>query len=211
MPARRVGDKPAHARSARRVSVRGAPAPRYVAYRRAADCPSRPYCHAAGNQRTLRVTLRLQRESAGENHLLRRILDKFAIDGSPSVRVATLLGLAQTSRRPARPIGDGMLSTFDSPARAIRCALDMIEATRATGLEIRAGVHTGEVERRGEDVAGLAVHIGARVVAQADAGEVLVSAAVPPLVVGAGLDFADRGEHDLKGVPGTWRLFGLKA
>ena len=86
----------------------------------------------------------------------------------------------------------------------------MIQAARATGLEIRAGVHTGEVERRGDDVAGIAVHIGARVAALAGAGEVLVSGTVPPLVVGAGLDFADRGEHELKGVPGTWHLFALK-
>jgi class 3 adenylate cyclase len=103
-----------------------------------------------------------------------------------------------------------MLSTFDSPARAVRCASDMIEATQAIGLAIRAGVHTGEVERRGDDVAGIAVHIGARVGALADAGEVLVSGTVPPLVVGSGLDFADRGDHELKGVPGTWRLFAVK-
>jgi class 3 adenylate cyclase len=106
--------------------------------------------------------------------------------------------------------GDGMLASFDSPARAVRCASEMIEAARATGLEIRAGVHTGEIERRGDDVAGIAVHIGARVAALAGAGEVLVSGAVPSLVVGSGLDFADRGEHELKGVPGTWRLFALK-
>ena len=106
--------------------------------------------------------------------------------------------------------GDGMLSTFDSPARAVRCASEMIEATKAIGLEIRAGVHTGEIEHRGQDVAGIAVHIGARVAALASAREVLVSGTVPPLVVGSGLDFADRGEHELKGVPGTWRLFALK-
>jgi class 3 adenylate cyclase len=106
--------------------------------------------------------------------------------------------------------GDGMVSTFDSPARAVRCASDMIEAARATGLEIRAGVHTGEIERRGQDLAGIAVHIGARVAALASAGEILASGAVPPLVVGSGLDFADRGEHELKGVPGTWRLFAVK-
>jgi class 3 adenylate cyclase len=109
-----------------------------------------------------------------------------------------------------RTTGDGMLSTFDSPARAVRCASDMIEATQATGLAIRAGVHTGEIERHGKDVAGIAVHIGARVAALASAGEVLVSGTVPPLVVGSGLDFADRGDHELKGVPGTWRLFALK-
>jgi class 3 adenylate cyclase len=71
-------------------------------------------------------------------------------------------------------------------------------------------VHTGEIERRGQDIAGIAVHIGARVAALASAGEVLVSGAVPPLVVGSGLDFADRGEHELKGVPGTWRLFAVQ-
>jgi class 3 adenylate cyclase len=106
--------------------------------------------------------------------------------------------------------GDGMLVSFDSPARAVRCASEMIEATKAIGLEIRAGVHTGEVERRGQELAGIAVHIGARVPALASGGEVLVSETVPPLVVGSGLDFDDRGEHQLKGVPGTWRLFALK-
>jgi class 3 adenylate cyclase len=108
-----------------------------------------------------------------------------------------------------RTTGDGMLSTFNSPARAVRCALDMIEAARATGLDIRAGVHTGEIEHRGQDLVGIAVHIGARVAALARPGEVLVSGAVPPLVVGSGLDFVDHGEHELKGVPGTWRLFGV--
>jgi class 3 adenylate cyclase len=105
--------------------------------------------------------------------------------------------------------GDGMLASFDSPARAVRCASEMIEATQAIGLEIRAGVHTGEVERRGQELAGIAVHIGARVAALASGGEVLVSGTVPPLVVGSGLDFADRGEHELKGVPGNWRLFAV--
>ena len=108
-----------------------------------------------------------------------------------------------------RTTGDGLLSTFDSPARAVRCALDMIEAARATGLDIRAGVHTGEIEHRGEDLVGIAVHIGARVAALAGPGELLVSGAVPPLVAGSGLDFADHGEHELKGVPGTWRLFAV--
>jgi class 3 adenylate cyclase/pimeloyl-ACP methyl ester carboxylesterase len=109
-----------------------------------------------------------------------------------------------------RTTGDGMLSTFDSPARAVRCALDMIEAAQATGLDIRAGVHTGEIEHRGQDLVGIAVHIGARVAALASPGEVLVSGAVPPLVVGSGLDFVDHGEHELKGVPGAWRLFAAK-
>jgi class 3 adenylate cyclase len=110
-----------------------------------------------------------------------------------------------------RTTGDGMLATFDSPARAVRCALDMIEAVRATGLDIRVGVHTGEIEHRGEDLVGMAVHIGARVAALAGPGEVLVSGAVPPLVMGSGLDFVDHGDHELKGVPGTWRLFAAKS
>jgi class 3 adenylate cyclase len=109
-----------------------------------------------------------------------------------------------------RTTGDGMLSTFDSPTRAVRCASEMIDGARETGLDIRAGAHTGEIERHGTDLAGIAVHIGARVAALADAGEVLVSGTVPPLVVGSGLDFADRGEHELKGVPGTWHLFAVK-
>jgi class 3 adenylate cyclase len=110
-----------------------------------------------------------------------------------------------------RTTGDGMLSTFDSPARAVHCALDMIEAAQATGLDIRAGVHTGEIEHRDGDLLGIGVHIGARVAAQAGPGEVLVSSAVPPLVVGSGLDFADHGTHELKGVPGAWRLFAVKS
>jgi class 3 adenylate cyclase len=117
--------------------------------------------------------------------------------------------LAQHGGTEVRTTGDGMLSTFDSPTRAVRCASDMIQAAQAIGLAIRAGVHSGEIERHGEDLAGIAVHIGARVAALASGGEVLVSGTVPPLVVGSGLDFADRGEHELKGVPGTWRLFAV--
>jgi class 3 adenylate cyclase len=102
--------------------------------------------------------------------------------------------------------GDGMLATFDSPSRAIRCAHAAIAAIRPLGLEVRAGVHTGEIERRGDDVAGIAVHIGARVAGLAGPGEVLASASVPPLVVGSEIAFADRGDHQLKGIDGDWRL-----
>lgn len=102
--------------------------------------------------------------------------------------------------------GDGMLASFDSPARAVRCASEMIEATQAIGLEIRAGVHTGEVERRGQELAGIAVHIGARVADAANAAEVLVSSTVKDLVAGSGIRFADRGARALRGVPGEWRL-----
>jgi pimeloyl-ACP methyl ester carboxylesterase len=103
--------------------------------------------------------------------------------------------------------GDGFLAIFDGPARAIRCGRAIHGAARSHGLEVRVGIHTGEVELREEDdVAGIAVHIAARVAAQAGAGEVLVSGAVPPLVVGSGIEFSDRGRADLKGVPGEWQL-----
>lgn len=104
--------------------------------------------------------------------------------------------------------GDGLLATFTGPARAIRCALALRQATDGAGLRVRVGVHAGEVQRLdGGQVAGLAVHIGARIMAAADPGEVLVSGTVKDLVIGAGLHFTDRGVHELRGVPGTWALF----
>ena len=102
--------------------------------------------------------------------------------------------------------GDGFLAAFDGPARAVRCAHAIIAAVSSTGVQVRAGLHTGECELRGEDLAGVAVHIGARVAARAGAGEVLVSSTVRDLVAGSGLEFDDLGEHELKGVPGRWRL-----
>jgi class 3 adenylate cyclase len=109
-----------------------------------------------------------------------------------------------------KSMGDGTLATFDGPARAIECARDIANGVGALGLEIRAGLHTGEIERRGEDVAGLAVHIAARIAALAAGGEVLVSRTVTDLVAGSGIGFEDRGEHDLKGVPGSWHLYAVK-
>jgi class 3 adenylate cyclase len=109
--------------------------------------------------------------------------------------------------REVKTVGDGFVATFDGPGRAIHCACAIRDAARALGIEVRVGLHTGEVEMRGDDVAGMAVHIGARVAACAGPGEVLVSGAIPPLVAGSGLVFEDRGEHELKGVPGTWRLY----
>jgi class 3 adenylate cyclase len=106
-----------------------------------------------------------------------------------------------------KSLGDGILATFDGPARAIRGALDISRTVSGLGLEVRAGVHTGEVEVLGDDVGGMAVHIGARVSALAGPGEVLVSSTVKDLVVGSGIGFAERGEHALKGVPGEWRIF----
>ena len=103
--------------------------------------------------------------------------------------------------------GDGFLASFDGPARAIRCALAMAEATRALGIDLHIGLHTGECEIRGDDLGGLAVHIAARIGSLAGPGEVVVSSTVKDLVVGSRIDFVDRGEHQLKGVPGSWRLY----
>jgi class 3 adenylate cyclase len=103
--------------------------------------------------------------------------------------------------------GDGFFASFDRPVSAVRCALSMVRAVPSLGLEIRAGIHTGEVEVRGTDLGGLAVHIAARVAASASGGEVLVSSTVKDLLAGSGLRFVDRGEHELKGAPDTWRLY----
>ena len=105
--------------------------------------------------------------------------------------------------------GDGVLAVFDGPARAVQCALAIRDALRQLGIDIRVGVHTGEIERRGDDVAGIAVHLAQRVEAKAQAGEVLVSRTVVDLVVGSDLRFVDHGEHELKGLPGQWRLFAV--
>jgi class 3 adenylate cyclase len=106
--------------------------------------------------------------------------------------------------------GDGFLASFDGPARAIRCAEAIVEGVRALGLEVRAGLHTGECELLDGKVAGIAVHTGARVAAQAAPSEVLVSSTVKDLVAGSGLAFQDRGAHELKGVPGEWRLYAVE-
>jgi class 3 adenylate cyclase len=105
--------------------------------------------------------------------------------------------------------GDGFFATFDGPARAIRCAQVVTEAVRELGLEIRAGVHTGECELHDDKVAGLAVSIGARVSGQAGSGQVLVTSTVKDLVAGSGIDFEAISEHELKGVPGRWRLYDV--
>jgi class 3 adenylate cyclase len=115
--------------------------------------------------------------------------------------------IAIAEGRVIKTAGDGFLVTFGGPARAIRCAAAIVSSVRSLGLEIRAGLHTGECEIMGSDVGGIAVHIGARVAARAAAGQVLVSAAVPPLVAGSGLRFEDLGLHDLKGIPGPQRLY----
>jgi class 3 adenylate cyclase len=109
-----------------------------------------------------------------------------------------------------KTIGDGFLATFDGPARAVHCAAGILDAVSSLGLSVRAGLHTGECELVGNDVAGIAVHIGARVMAHAEPGEVLASSTVKDLVVGSGLRFADRGLHALKGVPDQWRIYALE-
>jgi pimeloyl-ACP methyl ester carboxylesterase len=117
--------------------------------------------------------------------------------------------LALHRGREVKTMGDGFLATFDGPARAIRCARAVREEVAGLGIEVRAGIHTGEVELIGDDVGGMAVNIGARIGAIAAAGEVLVSSTVRELVVGSGLEFVDRGTKTLKGAPGEWRLFAI--
>jgi len=117
--------------------------------------------------------------------------------------------LARFRGREVNTSGDGFLATFDGPQRAIRCALAIRDAVQALGIEVRAGLHTGECELRGDDIGGIAVHIGARVSALAQANEVLVSSTLRDLVIGSGLEFDDRGAHTLKGVPGEWLLFAV--
>ena len=115
--------------------------------------------------------------------------------------------LARFRGREIKTMGDGFLATFDGPARGVRCAEEIVAQAQPLGLEIRAGLHTGEVRFESDDVVGLGVAIGARVCAQADANEVLVSQTVKDLVAGSGLTFEDAGEHELKGVPDRWHLY----
>jgi class 3 adenylate cyclase len=106
--------------------------------------------------------------------------------------------------------GDGVLATFDGPARAIRCSDAITRSIRELGIEVRSGLHAGEIEQRGDDIGGIAVHLAARVMETAQPGEVIVSSTVKDLVVGSGLHFVERGVHALKGVPGEWRLFAVE-
>jgi class 3 adenylate cyclase len=114
--------------------------------------------------------------------------------------------LARFGGREVKTLGDGFLLTFDGPARAIRCARAVLDSSQELGIRVRAGLHTGECEAMGDDLGGIAVHIAARVSALAEPSEVLVSRTVKDLVAGSGIEFADRGVHELKGVPDTWEL-----
>jgi class 3 adenylate cyclase len=111
--------------------------------------------------------------------------------------------------REIKTTGDGFLALFDGPARAIRCAIAVRDELRTLGIDVRIGLHSGEVELRGTDVGGIAVNIGARVVASGGGGDVMASSTVRDLVAGSGIGFMDRGEHALKGVPEPWRLFAV--
>ena len=119
--------------------------------------------------------------------------------------------LARHRGREVKTTGDGFLATFDGPARAIRCACEITVDARRLGIDVRAGLHTGELEVRGDDVAGMAVHIGARIGALAGPGEVLVSGTVKDLVVGSDIDFSQRGVKPLKGVPGEWPVYSVES
>lgn len=115
--------------------------------------------------------------------------------------------IADHGGRPLRFTGDGHVAMFDVPGRAIRCAQALMEDASGIGLGLRAGVHTSEIEVRGGDIAGIGVHVAARLLSLCDGSEVIVSSAVPPLVLGSGFEFDDRGEHQLKGVPGRWQVY----
>jgi pimeloyl-ACP methyl ester carboxylesterase len=132
----------------------------------------------------------------------RDLLDQF--------RVSVRSSLDRFRGREVGTRGDDFLATFDGPARAIRCALAIATGAHALGIEVRTGLHTGEVELMDGDLGGIAVHIGARVAAAAGAGEVMVSSTVKDLVMGSGIEFEARGEHQLKGVPGAWTLHAVK-
>jgi class 3 adenylate cyclase len=128
---------------------------------------------------------------------------------SHHMRVRSLL--ARFRGREVDVAGDGILAVFDGPARAVRCGLAICKDATTTGFDVRVGVYTGEVELDGLAVRGIAVHIGARVAAEAGPGDVLVSSTVKDLVAGSGLVFEARGQHQLKGVPGTWHLHSASA
>jgi class 3 adenylate cyclase len=143
----------------------------------------------------------------GSTELAAHIGDQAWRDLLERHNILTRKELGRFRGREIHTIGDGFLATFDGPARAVRCGQAICAKVRGLGLEVRAGVHTGEIELVRDDVRGLAVHIGTRVMGLAGPGEVLASATVKDLVFGSGIEFEDRGTHALKGVPGEWRLF----
>ena len=127
-----------------------------------------------------------------------------------SHNAAVRLAISRSRGREIGTQGDGFLVTFDGPARGVQCAGAIIDCTRSLGIEVRCGLHTGECEKIGNDLGGIAVHIGARIAALAEASEILVSSTVKDLVAGSGLRFSDLGPKALKGVPGTWNVFRVE-
>jgi class 3 adenylate cyclase len=113
--------------------------------------------------------------------------------------------------REIKSMGDGFLATFDGPGQALHCASAVRDAVRSLDIDLRIGVHTGEIELRGDDIAGLAVIIAKRIQAAAEPGEILASRTVVDLVAGSGIGFSDRGAHNLRGIPGDWQLCALEA
>ena len=148
------------------------------------------------------VTASTERAAALGDHRWKELLD--AHDAAVRHQLEAFRG------REVKTTGDGFLATFDGPARAIRCAEAIRAAASELGLDVRIGLHTGEVEVRGDDIGGLAVHIGQRVSALTEPSEILVSSTVKDLVAGSGIEFDPRGEHELKGVPESWRLFAVR-
>jgi class 3 adenylate cyclase len=142
-----------------------------------------------------------ERAASLGDHRWRSLLD--AHDGAVRKHVRRFKG------KEINTTGDGFVVSFDGPARAIRCAQAINEAMKPVGLDLRMGLHTGECEVRGEDLGGLAVHIAARIGALATSQEILVSSTLKDLVIGSGIEFTERGSHDLRGVPGSWNLFAV--
>jgi class 3 adenylate cyclase len=142
------------------------------------------------------------RAAAAGDQRWRGVLDEF------DVNVQRLL--ARHDGVLVKNTGDGILARFITPAQGVRCAAAMVDTALNSGLELRAGLHAGEVELRGDDIGGLAVHIASRVSAMAEAGEVLVTGTVRDLVVGSGIVFDDRGRHNLKGVPDEWQVLAVE-
>jgi class 3 adenylate cyclase len=146
----------------------------------------------------------------GSTQLVRRLGDRAWADLLAEHHAAVRLELGRFAGDEIDTAGDGFLALFDGPARALRSALAIRDAVRALGLEIRAGVHTGEVERAEGEIRGIAVHLAARVLAAAAPGEVLVSRTTHDLVEGSGVEFDDRGPHELKGIEGPRRLYAVR-
>jgi class 3 adenylate cyclase len=145
----------------------------------------------------------------GSTELAARMGDRRWHDVVQSYYDAVRAALARFRGTEIDTAGDGVFASFDGPARAIRCGRAIREAVRSLGIDVRVGVHTGECELIGTKIGGIAVHIGARVAALAQPGEVLVSTTVRDLVAGSGLQFEERGTHTLKGVPGSWPLYAV--